>query len=346
MNLKILTEFDYDLKLFREVDTKTTDFAKREGMEYEGWCVEEVDCNGAIASIYENDGKIEYINRFYPYIGIRPAVNYNEIAEQAKVIKEYDNGLKEVEYGEYPQEEVMEALQEKLNQDLIDGQLEKTGKEYTIYNNDEQNPDTIKLIEVKDKDGNKYVNKNDTWYKVSPVRWMVNEETNLALTKYMIQGGIPYGEYELPPIPEQAMEYQFKHYKLPPCVKLMHQLRKVNPTIIEGFLNVVLSEDLLPEPTKKKEIVRPKLDIKNPFALGANDYKLERLEYELDIEYPPQRHYWERKELIPMDPIPGKGPLVPMDPIPGKGPLVPMDPIPGQNPLEPYCVDKTKVKKM
>ena len=323
MNLRILSEFEYDFKLFRAVDTKTTDFAKREGMEYDGWCVEEVDCNGAIAAIYTNDGKIEDIHRSYPYIGIRPAVKYSEIAAQAKVIKKHNNGLKEVEYGEYPQDEVRVKLQEKLNQDLIDGQLERTGKEYTIYNNDEQNPDTIKLIEVKDKDGNKYVNKNDTWYKVSPVIWMVNEKTNLAITKCMIQGGIPYGEYQLPEISEWEMEFERKFpMKLPRSVRLMLQLRETNPTIIEGFLNVVLSKDLLTKPTKKIEVEKPRLDIKNPMALGINQYKLERLDLELDIEYPPQRHYWERKDLIPMDPIPG------------------------QNPLEPYCEDKAKVKKM
>ena len=307
MNLRILSEFDYDLKLFRAVDTKTTDFAKREGMEYEGWCIEEVDCNGAMPSIYTNDGEIENLNASYPYVGIRPAVTYSEIAAQAKVINEYNNGLKEVEFGEYPQEEVIEALQEKLNQDLIDGQLEKTGKEYTIYNNDEQNPNIVKLIEVKDKDGNKYVNKHDTWYKVSPVKWMVNEQTNLAITKQMIQGGIPYGEYKLPELSEWEQEYERKHpMKFPRSVRLMYQIREINPTIIEGFLKVVLSQDLLPGPTKK-------------------------------IENTP----W-----LPMDPIPGKGPWVPMDPIPGKGPWVPTDPILGQSSWETYGGESPKVKKI
>ena len=245
MKFRILTEYDFDYKLFKSVDTKTTDFAKREGQGYEGWCVEEVDCNGADAAIYTNEGNVEYLNRCNPYVGIRPSTSRIVIETYGKTIRELEDGLKEIECGEYPQEKVEDYLQEQLNQELLDGKLNQTGRNFTIYNNDEEKPGLIKLIEVIDKDGNKYVNKENIWYKVSPVVWIVNEKTNLALTKYMIQGGIPYGEYQLPPISEKEKEYQFRHYKLPPCVRQMHALRKVNPTIIEGFLNVVLSKELI-----------------------------------------------------------------------------------------------------
>lgn len=251
---KILTEFEFDYKLFKALDTKTTDFAKRDGKSYDGWCVEEVDCNGEEAAIYKNDGKVQILDLTNPNVGIRPAINYSQIKSSAKVIRELEEGLKEIEFGEYPQERVEDYLQEQLNQDLLDSRLETTEKKYTIYNNDEQNPDTIRLIEVMDKDGNKYVNKNDTWYKVSPVRWIVNEKTDLAVTKYMIQGGIPYGEYKEPPMTEWEKEFERSvPMKLPPSVIRMRKLRKINPTIIEGFLNIVLSKDLIKANEKIEE---------------------------------------------------------------------------------------------
>ena len=278
MKCRILTDSEFDYKLFKAVDTKTTDFAKREGQGYEGWCVEEVDCNGADAAIYTNDGKVSYFNRSNPYIGIRPAATASEIIKNGTVIRELENGLKEIGYGEYPQEKVSEELQARLDQELLDKQLEKTGIKYTVYTNDEEYPDVIKLFEVVDKDGNKYVNRDNAWYKVSPVIWTVNEQSGLALTKYMIQGGIPYGEYVLPYISEEQKNYEFRHYKLPPCVRKMHLLRQTNPTIIEGFINEVLSKELVQaqEKEQKRENRRNSLKIKNPNIGGYLNIRLNK----------------------------------------------------------------------
>lgn len=267
MKCRILTDSEFDYKLFKAVDTNTTDFAKREGQGYEGWCVEEVDCNGADAAIYTNDGKVSYFNRSNPYIGIRPAADASTILENGTVIRELENGLKEVEYGEYPQEKVSEELQAKLDQDLLDKQLEKTGMKYTVYTNDEEYPDVIKLFEVVDKDGNKYVNRDNAWYKVSPVIWTVNEQSGLALTKYMIQGGIPYGEFEPVYLSEFEKEFERTHpMKLPMSVIRMYDYRKINPTIIEGFVNEVLSKELVQaqEKEQKRENRRNSLKITNP----------------------------------------------------------------------------------
>ena len=92
----VMREYDFDYKLFKSVDTKTTDFAKREGEGYEGWCVEEVDCNGPEAAIYKGDRYFHSLGLKDPYVGIRPATSYREIAKSARLVKEYENGLKEV----------------------------------------------------------------------------------------------------------------------------------------------------------------------------------------------------------------------------------------------------------
>lgn len=276
MKYRILTDFEFDYKLFKAVDTNTTDFAKREGKGYEGWCVEEVDCNGADAAIYTNDGKINYFNRSNPYIGIRPATSGLAICRNGTVIRELANGLKEVEYGEYPQEKVSEELQAKLDQDLLDEQLEKTGMKYTVYNNDEENPDILKLIEVQDKDGTKYVNRDNVWYKVSPVVWIVNEKSDLALTKYMIQGGIPYGEFKPVYTSEYEKEFERTHpMKLPMSVRRMYDFRRINPTIIEGFLNEVLSKELV-QGNEKEQTSEKKRE-------NSSNYKNPHLDRHLNI---------------------------------------------------------------
>jgi len=255
MSFKILTEYDFDRKLFNELEGKCTDFARRDGKEYDGWCVELVDCNGAESAIYRNNGEVETFSLTDPYIGIRPAIEYSKIKDYGRVVKTLTKDVIEVECGEYPQEKVSDEQQEQLTKELLDGKLDETGKKYTIYNNDEQNPNTYKLIEIMDKNGRKYVFKDDGyWYKVSPVRWIVSEKIDLALTKYMVQGGIPYGEYIMPPMEEWEIELERRiPRKLPMSVIRMHELRRTNPTIIEGFLNTVLSDDLLPINIKDKE---------------------------------------------------------------------------------------------
>jgi len=70
----------------------------------------------------------------------------------------------------------------------------------------------------------------------------------------MIQGGIPYGEYVLPSIPEEIKRYEFEHYKLPSCVREMYALRREKPTNIEGFLNVILSKELIDKSKKVEEV--------------------------------------------------------------------------------------------
>lgn len=258
MNFKLLTEYDFNRKILNIIKNECTPFAIREGRSYEGWAVETVDCNGPEPAIYTNDGQVNYLSYTDTNVGIRPAVNFSAIKELCTVKRFLENGCLEVEYGEYPQEIVEAKKQEQLVQDLLDGKLEKTGKKYTIFNQEELNHNTISLVEVVDEIGNKYVNKNNVWYRVSPVRWIVNEKANLALTKYIISGGIPYGEYVKPQLSPWQEEFERKMpMKNPPSLRKMYELRKTNPAIIEGFLHSVLPNELVPSKTKKMASSKP-----------------------------------------------------------------------------------------
>lgn len=244
MKLEIIMDRELNNNLFWNIENETTPFAIREGVEYKGWALEALDCNGPEAMYCDENGHSNYLDLSDVAVGIRPSIAYSQIKQYSKLVRNIKKGCIEVEFGEYPQYPATEEVQEKLNEGLLT--VEKTGKNYTVYNNDEQNPGTIELEEVVDKDGNKYINKNNTWYMVSPISWIVDENHNIAISKNIIAGGIPYGEYKVEYLSEFEEEFERKHpMKLPPSVRRMHALRKVNPTIIEGFLNVVLSKDIL-----------------------------------------------------------------------------------------------------
>lgn len=249
MKLEMIIVSNLNNKLLSNIANETTPFAVRERVKYEGWALESIDCNGPDAMYCNENGDINRLSLSQVAVGIRPSVAYSLIKPYSKVVRNIQKDCIEVEFGEYPQYPATEEVQEKLNKGLLE--VEKTSKNYTVYNNDEQNPGTIELEEVVDKDGNKYVNKNNIWYMVSPISWIVDEKNDIALSKNIISGGIPYGEYKEPPMTDFEKECERKHpMKFPLSVRRMYELRRVNPTIIEGFLNVVLSKDILPKELK------------------------------------------------------------------------------------------------
>ena len=247
MNLGVIAEFQLTGKLLRNIENENTAFSKREGVDYKGWFVDYFDLSSSPAYITAN-GRLEHYSYVGVETGLRPSVKYSKIKDICTNVRSIEDGCLEVTFGEYPQMAETEEIQARINHGLVE--LEKTGKSYTVYNNNEENPGTIELAEMVDKNGNKYVNKNDVWYKVAPVKWIVDEKEDVAITKNVISGGIPFGMYEVPTLQEWE-----KKYKLPPSIREMHERRRNNPTIIEGFLNAVLSYDIL-----TKDIVQKLID--------------------------------------------------------------------------------------
>ena len=130
------------------------------------------------------------------------------------------NGCEEVEYGEYPQDAVPYRVQIKLEKEFAKNGMKKTGRSYTfdkeyLENGDGKfSPITYDEYEYQ---GQKYIRAkvyaydDDTlcrkfsnccsyrtgdyvWIEVSPVKWLIDEETKLLISKRGLVSGIRMGE--------------------------------------------------------------------------------------------------------------------------------------------------------
>lgn len=122
--------------------------------------------------IVQNEGKFGVTNSANR-CGVRPIVKltaeaWNEILNKAI---EFD-GIKIVQYGEFPQTTILQELSSPLT---------TTGKVY----------------EIKGQNALEYSFKNqkvcqigDTWYKVEPIEWLVDEDNHLLLARHVLLAGL------------------------------------------------------------------------------------------------------------------------------------------------------------
>ena len=128
-------------------------------------------------------------------------------------IKE-NNGLTEVEYGEYPQYVVSTSMENELDQAYRNDNLRKTGKIYTsdFRNWDDYNlPFQAKEHEEYEYNGKRYIricyNNSDkyklsngkeyekedyVWLEVAPLTWYVDTVANVLVSKNLIASGIRF----------------------------------------------------------------------------------------------------------------------------------------------------------
>ena len=155
---------------------------------------------------------------------IRPVLRSPEIFSQisSKRVKGY-NGTEEVEYGEYPQMAADSRMQNILESKYYSGELKKTGGIYTFDSTQYDNYD-IKFEPVTHEEyeyqGKKYIHKcastrfghdcdgddemimlsngvkyeifDDVWVEVSPVKWLIDDETETLIAKYGLVSGIKF----------------------------------------------------------------------------------------------------------------------------------------------------------
>ena len=143
----------------------------------------------------------------------RPAITYSEISSMCSEPVRRENGVLEVEYGEYPQMVVDENYSGELEEEFNNGNLKVTGKSYTTDSpccfNAEFSP--RKHIEYEYK-GKKYIRfckglnhdgKNlhnltkisediPFWVSVEPITWLVDEKADIALSEKIIFAGVQY----------------------------------------------------------------------------------------------------------------------------------------------------------
>ncbi len=123
--------------------------------------------------------------------------------------------VEEVEYGFYPQMAVSAELQEKLEEKYKASNLEVSHNSYTVDENDcltkdkafsplaipeyiYENKYYVRVINRSHcdfatlNDGRKVKNGDFVWLEVSPVEWLVDKESNLLVSKYLLFSNISY----------------------------------------------------------------------------------------------------------------------------------------------------------
>ena len=111
-------------------------------------------------------------------IGIRPVLKSDNLEELIKNLKiTYENGVEVVEYGQYPDLKVHFNIPNNAR-------LKPTGKKY--YYNSGKGKFCLEEYLEYEFDGEKYVNIEDKYYKVKPVKFYVDRE-NLKMYYLMHQ---------------------------------------------------------------------------------------------------------------------------------------------------------------
>ncbi len=156
--------------------------------------------------------------RFSSYVsntegGARPALPYSSISSITSNVGKNKFGIKEVEYGEYPQTIVDESFSRELEDNFKQRTgIRETGKTYTTsFENYDNGFKLITHAEFEYK-GRKYIRfvgdeKGEYrdlsdgrlsasgeiyWVAVEPIKWLVDKRTNIALSKKILFSGIQF----------------------------------------------------------------------------------------------------------------------------------------------------------
>ena len=211
--------------------------------------------------------------------GARPVLPYSSIRSISSNGVRYIDGIKEIEYGEYPQTIVDKNYSRELDMAYNNGSLRTTGKNYTTdsvigkYYNASFIPRThteyeyngskyIRFVGDSNCDGSvlsdgRIINEGNTyWVRVEPITWLVDERANIALSKKIIFSGVQFenqcnyeGDFDKTNI-KQFMDNYFSKEIVPSRVYSQTQnlegkelIRKQNPY---GFnFNEVSEEDII-----------------------------------------------------------------------------------------------------
>ena len=150
---------------------------------------------------------------------VRPTLHYSSISSIfSNKMREF-SGIKEIEYGEYPQFIVDEDYSHELERAYNSGNIRTTGKSYTtdsVRYNQYDTPFRARTHTEYEYSGDKYIrfvgdssSKGEQlsdgriieigepyWIKVEPIIWLVDEEADIALSKYIILSGIQFDDKE------------------------------------------------------------------------------------------------------------------------------------------------------
>lgn len=183
------------------------------------------------ATIITTGGKEDTRKIHNPLMGIRLSGNFSDIKDQATLVEDLGDGIKIVEFGEYPTTSVYEIQGLKTYQLDKETVLLETGKTYWVpslgvqlylspllephvkyYWGDDIPEEYVEIKEYVDCFGNKYVGFDNSYYLVEPVRWYVDEKEDYIVSVNTIAGGVPYGSYFSMLNPEEKDTYSVDYF--------------------------------------------------------------------------------------------------------------------------------------
>ena len=212
------------------------------------WWTKSSDGDNATRVVYANG--YSYWNYVHKRLGgARPALPYSSISSISSNGVRGKNGILEVEYGEYPQTIVSEDFARTLERAYSNRTINQTGKSYTTDSVRHQDTDTpfqarahteyeyngrkyIRFVGDSNcygeilSDGRKIQNGNIYWVEVEPIKWMIDEKANIALSKKIIFSGVQFNRE--------------RNYK-----------GNFNRTDIKKFMDNYFAKDIIPSYTRE-----------------------------------------------------------------------------------------------
>ncbi len=231
------------------------------------WWTKTADGNND-AIVVRSDGVSSHYKALSRDICARPALPYSSIGTIASNETRDSFGIKEVEYGEYPQTIVNERLSKELEENYQQGNdIRKTGKTYTTdsidYNDLDRSFEPRKHEEFEYKgrkyirivgdqytedhilsDGRIIVSGKPYWIKVEPIKWLIDERANIALSKKNLFAGIQFhrkrdykGDFEKTDIKQFMNNYFSKE------IRTVTPMSKKEISVFEAIIDEISAED-------------------------------------------------------------------------------------------------------
>lgn len=265
-----------------------TDYAVLLGGSSEGgkgiWCTSTFHERGNVYAFYFN-GDIAYVSQYRRDIGLRPVLPFTNIKDLVLIEDAGDNPIFEVEYGEYPQNVVEGSLAIKLDEELLAGRLNKTSKVYHVnLQRKKDDPNefiTDEYIEYE-YNGRKFIKaKNmhkeycfvagkqcdsgeEVWVEVLPIKWIVDMDAKLMISKSLITSGVKYysNEENAPFTKSEMFIFLNKYFA-----------EDIIPSIIQNKKYTELDEVLYRVEAMKKEAELKKSIMESEVKIGLNKLK-------------------------------------------------------------------------
>ena len=201
-------------EIFKKYKTKAqlTDWSILNGAEA---YYEDNRCYGKFFLEETKENKVFCINHFgiavienmnSTNIGIRIVIPYSAIKDLRLLTLNEDispSGIKEIEYGLYPENLENPVVANKLRKLYLKNQLPTTGESFTggsaldFKKQDVLEFEDKKYVLVQDEDNTsalsqKYVpTVNHSYFlRIKPIKWLVDEEKDIAITKNIIAAGV------------------------------------------------------------------------------------------------------------------------------------------------------------